>query len=103
MRLPCRCWQRAESPTAADGIADGRGLLVALALGAEGIWMGTRFVASFEAYAHVNYKNKIVEIDEEGTTITAVIQANLAALFVTGLLIHGWGARLKFSPSRCNR
>ncbi|HKV53921.1 MAG TPA: nitronate monooxygenase family protein [Candidatus Binataceae bacterium] len=55
---------------AAGGIADGRGLVAALALGAEGIWMGTRFVASVEAYAHVNYKSKIVEIDEEGTTIT---------------------------------
>lgn len=32
--------------------------------------MGTRFVASAEALAHVNYKNKIVEIDEEGTVIT---------------------------------
>jgi len=32
--------------------------------------MGSRFVASIEAYAHSNYKNKIVEIDEEGTTIT---------------------------------
>src|SRR5713101_4211223 len=55
---------------AAGGIADGRGLIAALALGAEGIWMGSRFVASVEAFAHVNYKNKIVEIDEEGTTIT---------------------------------
>lgn len=55
---------------AAGGIADGRGLVAALALGAEGIWMGSRFVASVEAYAHANYKNKIVEIDEEGTTIT---------------------------------
>jgi enoyl-[acyl-carrier protein] reductase II len=55
---------------AAGGIGDGRGLLAALALGAQGIWMGTRFVASVECYAHVNYKNKIVEIDEEGTTIT---------------------------------
>src|SRR3990172_2959256 len=55
---------------AAGGIGDGRGLLAALALGAQGIWMGTRFVASIESYAHVNYKNKIVETDEEGTTIT---------------------------------
>jgi enoyl-[acyl-carrier protein] reductase II len=55
---------------AAGGIADGRGLLAALALGAEGIWMGTRFVASVEAHSHVNYKTRIVEIDEEGTTIT---------------------------------
>ena len=55
---------------AAGGVADGRGLVAALALGAEGVWMGTRFIASVEAYAHVNYKNRIVEIDEEGTTIT---------------------------------
>jgi enoyl-[acyl-carrier protein] reductase II len=55
---------------AAGGLADGRGLIAALALGASGVWMGTRFVASVEALAHVNYKNKIVEIDEEGTVIT---------------------------------
>jgi enoyl-[acyl-carrier protein] reductase II len=55
---------------AAGGIADGRGLVAALALGACGIWMGTRFVASKEAYAHINYKNKIAEIDDEGTTRT---------------------------------
>jgi enoyl-[acyl-carrier protein] reductase II len=55
---------------AAGGIADGRGLVAALALGAEGIWMGTRFIATVESYAHVNYKNRIIEIDEEGTTIT---------------------------------
>ncbi|MGH7987258.1 MAG: NAD(P)H-dependent flavin oxidoreductase [Candidatus Binataceae bacterium] len=55
---------------AAGGVADGRGLLAALALGAEGVWMGTRFIASVEAFAHVNYKNRIIAIDEEGTTIT---------------------------------
>jgi enoyl-[acyl-carrier protein] reductase II len=55
---------------AAGGIADGRGLIAALALGADGIWMGTRFIATVEAYAHVNYKTRIIEIDEEGTTIT---------------------------------
>ncbi len=55
---------------AAGGIADGRGLVAALALGAVGVWLGTRFVASKEAYAHINYKNKITEIDDEGTTRT---------------------------------
>ena len=39
-------------------------------LGAQGVWMGTRFIASVEAYAHFNYKHRILEIDEEGTTIT---------------------------------
>lgn len=55
---------------AAGGIADGRGLIAALALGACGIWMGTRFVASQESYCHDNYKRRIVDIDEEGTTVT---------------------------------
>ncbi len=47
---------------AAGGIGDGRSVVAALALGAEGIWMGTRFVASVEAYGHVSYKSNIVEI-----------------------------------------
>jgi enoyl-[acyl-carrier protein] reductase II len=55
---------------AAGGIADGRGLVAALALGAVGIWIGTRFIATREAFGHDNYKAKIVAIDEEGTVIT---------------------------------
>ena len=55
---------------AAGGIADGRGMLAALAMGAQGVWIGTRFITTVEAFAHVNYKNKIIEIDEEGTVIT---------------------------------
>lgn len=55
---------------AAGGIADGRGLVAALALGASGVWMGTRFVATKEAHCHINYKRRIAEIDEEGTVIT---------------------------------
>jgi len=46
---------------AAGGIADGRGLAAALALGACGVWMGTRFVASIESGNHPNYKAKITE------------------------------------------
>lgn len=45
---------------AAGGIADGRGLAAALNLGAVGVWMGTRFVASEEAANHAGYKDKIV-------------------------------------------
>jgi len=55
---------------AAGGIFDGRGLVAALALGAQGIWMGTRFVASKEARAHRAYKDKIVAIDETETVVT---------------------------------
>lgn len=55
---------------AAGGIADGRGLAAALALGASGVWLGTRFIATVEAHGHQNYKRRIVEIDEEGTVIS---------------------------------
>lgn len=55
---------------AAGGIFDGRGLVAALALGAQGIWMGTRFIASTEARAHPKYKDKIVATDESGTVVT---------------------------------
>jgi enoyl-[acyl-carrier protein] reductase II len=55
---------------AAGGIGDGRGLAAVLALGGVGAWLGTRFVASREAFGHDAYKQRIVEIDDEGTTVT---------------------------------
>jgi len=55
---------------AAGGITDGYGLAGALALGAAGVWIGTRFVATFEAHAHENYKEKIVEAGEDSTIVT---------------------------------
>ncbi|MCC7182802.1 MAG: nitronate monooxygenase [Rhodocyclaceae bacterium] len=55
---------------AGGGLADGRGLAAAFALGACGTWMGTRFIATREARGHDHYKNRIVAIDEEGTVVT---------------------------------
>jgi enoyl-[acyl-carrier protein] reductase II len=55
---------------AAGGLVDGRGLVAALALGACGVWMGTRFIATREARAHANYKARIVELDDQGTVVT---------------------------------
>ena len=55
---------------AAGGMADGRGIAAALALGAQGVWMGTRFIATPEAYCHDNYKKRVVTLDEEGTVVT---------------------------------
>ncbi|MBE0569994.1 MAG: nitronate monooxygenase [Ignavibacteriaceae bacterium] len=52
---------------AAGGIADGRGILAALALGAEGVQIGTRFAATVESSAHQNYKQKVVEAKDDGT------------------------------------
>jgi len=55
---------------AAGGISDGRHLAAALVLGADGIWVGTRFIATPEARAVAHYKDKIIETAEDGTVIT---------------------------------
>jgi len=52
---------------AAGGIADGRGLAAVLALGADGAWLGTRFVATAESAAHVEYKRAVVDAGEDDT------------------------------------
>ncbi|WP_333839657.1 NAD(P)H-dependent flavin oxidoreductase [Novosphingobium sp.] len=54
---------------ASGGFGDGRGLAAALALGAEGINMGTRFCATQEAPLHANFKQAMVEADERATDI----------------------------------
>ena len=54
---------------ASGGFGDGRGLVAALALGADGINMGTRFCATQEAPIHDNVKQKYVENDERGTNL----------------------------------
>lgn len=56
----------------AGGIADGRGLAAALALGAEGVLLGTRFMATLEAPIHPNFKQAIVETDGHDTILTEI-------------------------------
>src|SRR5689334_1080708 len=55
---------------AAGGLHDGRGLAAALALGAQGVWMGTRFIASREAHAGDLYRQAVVEAADEDTVRT---------------------------------
>ena len=55
---------------AAGGIYDGRGIAATLALGAVGVWMGTRFIASEEAHAAELYKDTIVDATDTDTTRT---------------------------------
>jgi NAD(P)H-dependent flavin oxidoreductase YrpB (nitropropane dioxygenase family) len=62
---------------AAGGIADARGLVTALALGAEGAVLGTRFLATSEANAHPQYKQKLLDAAETDTVRTI-------------LFGHGW-------------
>ena len=54
---------------AAGGIADGRGFAAAIALGAQGVQMGTVFICSPECTAHVNYKNAILKAGDRGTAV----------------------------------
>ena len=62
---------------AAGGIADARGFVAALALGAQGVMIGTRLIATTEAYAHPVYKQKIIDATEDRTVRTT-------------LFGHGW-------------
>jgi nitronate monooxygenase len=55
---------------AAGGISDGRGIAAALALGAQGVWIGTRFLATSEAPLHAEYRRRLVEATEAGTVHT---------------------------------
>ncbi len=55
---------------AAGGLFDGRGLAASLALGADGVWIGTRFIATPEARGVTGYKEVLVETPEDGTTIS---------------------------------
>ncbi len=55
---------------AAGGIATGSAMLAVMVLGADGVQVGSRFVASDEASSHLSFKNKIVEIGEGNTQLT---------------------------------
>jgi enoyl-[acyl-carrier protein] reductase II len=55
---------------AAGGIFDGRGLAAALSLGADGVWVGTRFIATPEARAVRGYKETLLRTPEDGTVVS---------------------------------
>jgi NAD(P)H-dependent flavin oxidoreductase YrpB (nitropropane dioxygenase family) len=57
---------------AAGGIADGRGLVAALALGAQGVLLGTRFLATQESPLHPNFKQAVVDSDGHDTLLTEI-------------------------------
>jgi NAD(P)H-dependent flavin oxidoreductase YrpB (nitropropane dioxygenase family) len=57
---------------AAGGFADGRGLVAALALGAQGILLGTRFLATDESPLHPNFKQSIVDSDGHDTQLSEI-------------------------------
>jgi enoyl-[acyl-carrier protein] reductase II len=69
---------------AAGGIFDGRGLAAALTLGADGVWVGTRFIATPEARAVAGYKDRILASAEDGTVITRAYTGKTCRVMRTG-------------------
>lgn len=55
---------------AAGGLFDGRGLAASLALGAEGVWIGTRFIATPEAWGTPGYKQRLIDMAEDDTVVS---------------------------------
>jgi enoyl-[acyl-carrier protein] reductase II len=80
---------------AAGGIADGRGFLAALALGAEGISVGTRFAATPESSAHENYKEAVVRAGDSATALFAKRIAPVRAI------INPFVQRVREAEARC--
>jgi enoyl-[acyl-carrier protein] reductase II len=71
MPLVAQAVERVNIPViAAGGLYDGRGLAAALALGAQGVWMGTRFIASHEAHAGKMYHDAVLATEDDGTART---------------------------------
>ena len=79
---------------AGGGIGDGRGLIAALALGAEGIYMGTRFIATKESPAHQNWKELLVRSDASDTV--AIVHGRKSAAEVGDIQ-----AEMRFGSVRC--
>ncbi len=79
--LPCTRDQVKIPIIASGGFGDGRGLVAALALGADGINMGTRFLATVEAPIHDNVKRALVEGDERQTALLFRTLRNTARVF----------------------
>jgi enoyl-[acyl-carrier protein] reductase II len=84
---------------AAGGIGDGRGFLAALALGACGIQLGTRLIASQESEAPQGYKERILEARETDTLVTAALTGKTVRALVTPTLRTYESARLRGAPA----
>ena len=79
--IPCTADQLNIPIIASGGFGDARGLVAALALGADGINMGTRFMATREAPIHENVKRKLVESGERDTALIFRTLRNTARIF----------------------
>ncbi len=73
---------------AAGGVVDGRGMAAAFALGAEGVAMGTRFVASAESRVHENYKAAIVAASPSGTVQLPLVRGAMGRVLKTEMALR---------------
>ncbi|MEB3211283.1 MAG: nitronate monooxygenase [Leptolyngbyaceae bacterium] len=95
--LPAVC--QAVAPIlviAAGGIIDGKGLVAALALGAEAVWCGTRFLASEEAHAHSEYKARVLRARLGDTTRTFLFGPEMPGQMmrvIRNRAVQQWGDR----------
>jgi enoyl-[acyl-carrier protein] reductase II len=80
---------------AAGGIASGRSLLAAMALGADGVQVGSRFVASVESSAHENFKKAVIEATDGGTKLM------MKKLVPVRLLKNSFFQKVKEAEDRC--
>jgi NAD(P)H-dependent flavin oxidoreductase YrpB (nitropropane dioxygenase family) len=86
---------------AAGGIADGRTVAAALALGADAVWVGTRLLASFEANAHPEYKDRVVAAGVEDTARHLIFGSEFPDASTRGLrnrIVREWESRDDPSP-----
>jgi enoyl-[acyl-carrier protein] reductase II len=86
---------------AAGGIADGRTTAAALALGADGVWVGTRLLASHEADAHPGYKQRVLEAGVDATARHNIFGPEFPDATILGLrnrLVREWEHRDQPAP-----
>jgi len=80
---------------AAGGIASGAGMMAAMALGADGVQIGSRFVATHESSAHIHFKNAVVQAKEDATLLS------LKALTPVRLLKNNFFEEVRTMEAQC--
>lgn len=85
---------------AAGGIGDARGVAAAMALGADGVWMGTRFIATQESDAHPDYKQAILDAAETDTLYNQIFDLGWPGATHRSLRNHSVDLALSSAPGQ---
>jgi NAD(P)H-dependent flavin oxidoreductase YrpB (nitropropane dioxygenase family) len=89
---------------AAGGIADGRGVAAALALGADAVWVGSRMVATRESAVHPEHKRRLVAATGEQTVLSGIFGPEMPHFnpmrVIRNRVVEQWNDRLKEVPTR---